>query len=346
MKTQFIPYLLLLLLTLSGCGRTVMPLEFPVPETLPMPAPEILAMSEADRLQELDKIRAQQDGPFLLGQGDVMAVSVYDEPDLTVSGIPVRPDGQISFPLIGDVEAIGKSVEGIREEITSRLSHFIKDPKVSVIVSQFRSQQYTIAGQVAKPGVFTIETKITLTKALARSGGLSQGQFHASSVELADLSHAFISRQGQMLPIDFVALFKQGDMRYDITIKPDDYIYIPSGLSKEIYILGEVHRADMFAYTQGMPLSKALVVAKGFTRNADTGRVHLIRGSLTAPEVYVVDLNLILTAQMRDVPLRPGDIIYVPPTGLTRWSDTINKIIPGMVLANTGANIANSSLLD
>ncbi len=338
--------MIILTLLLAGCASEAPLLEFPIPDTLPMPEPETLGMSAEERLAALDEIRAREDGQFRLGRGDVISVSVYNERDLSVAGIPVRPDGNISFPLIGDVVAVGKTVETMRAEITERLEQFLKEPKVSVIVSKFVSQQYTIAGQVARPGVFSLETEVTLARALAKAGGFLQGQFHGSTVDLADLSHAFISRDGQMLPVDFVALFKQGDMRYDLGLRANDYIYIPSGLSKEIYVLGEVHRADMFAFTQGMPLSKALVVARGFTRDADITRVHLVRGSLTSPEVYRINLKQVLAGNMRDVPLQPGDIIYVPPTGLTRWSDVVNKIIPGMVLANSSTNLANSALLD
>jgi polysaccharide export outer membrane protein len=316
-------------------------ISFPEQETAPMPEPVIAGLSEEERLSRLEEIRNEPPAAFVLGRGDVIGISVYDEPDLAAAAIPVRPDGMISFALIGDVSALNRTVEELRADVTERLSRFIKQPRVSVVVSRFMSQQYTIAGEVEKPGVFSIETDLTLSQVLARSGGLRQGQFKASSVELADLSHAFLSRDGETLPIDFVALFKRGDMRYDVSVMPGDYIYIPSGLSQEIYVLGEVNHPDMFAFTAGMPLTKALVVAKGFSRDADICRVHLVRGSLSSPEVYTLDLNQIFEGRIKDVALKPGDIVFVPPTGLTRWSDAINKIIPAVVLANSGTNLLN-----
>jgi len=330
---------LMTLVFLVSCGNTVnRPVEHPLSKP-PAPVLTTVGLSEAERFAQLDVIKAKQQGPFRLGRGDVLQISVYDEPDLTVDGITVRPDGFVSFPLIGDIRAERQSVEDLRGMLTTQLAAYLKEPKVSVVVRRFASQRYTIIGQVVKPGMYPLDTQVTLTQAMARSGGLNQGQFHASSIELADLSHAFISRNGEMLPIDFVALFRAGDLRYDVPLWADDYIYIPSALSEEVYILGEVQRPDMFAFREGMPLSKALVVAKGFTKDADLSQVHVVRGSLTNPVLYVVDLNEILMGEALDVPLQSGDIVYVPPSGLARWADVINKILPGMVLARNGSSL-------
>ena len=327
----------LLTLMLASCAsESVHRPAYVAPKQLPQPALVSAGMSEAERIALLDEIRNEPTEEFRLGQGDVLFVSVYDEADLTIDGIPVRPDGRISFPLIGDVVAVDRTTGEIQAEITERLAQFLVEPKVNVLVREYRSQQYTIIGQVVKPGTFELNTSLSLTQALARSGGLQQGQFHATSVELADLSHAFISRKGRMLPVDFVALFSGGDLRYDIPLRSGDYIYIPSGLTKEIYVLGEVNRADMFAYREGMSLTKALVIAEGFSRVADIKRVHVVRGSLTNPERYVVDLKDIYSGRVTDVALAPGDIVYVPPTGLAKWSQMVDQILPSMVLARTG----------
>ncbi|MDP4598253.1 MAG: polysaccharide biosynthesis/export family protein [Pseudomonadales bacterium] len=328
----------------SGC--TTDGLRPPVGPVYVAPAPvlTVVGMSEAERFARLAEIKADTNTVFALGSGDVLQISVYDEPDLTIDGITVRPDGAVSFPLVGDIVAERKTVEELRTEVTQRLGAFLKEPKVSVIVRKFTSQRYTIIGQVVKPGMYPLDTQITLTQAMARSGGMSQGQFHASSIELADLSHAFISRGGEMLPVDFVALLRAGDLRYDLPLRADDYIYIPSALSEEVYILGEVQRPDMFAFREGMPLSKALVVAKGFTNNADMSRVHVVRGSLTAPQLYVVNMDKVFRGEEQDVPLQSGDIVFIPPTGLARWADIVNKILPGMVLARTGNSLVGENV--
>lgn len=306
---------------------------------LRLPELTTVGMTESERLIEIERIKSEPAEPFKLGRGDILYISVYDEPDLTVDGLPIRPDGMISFPLIGDLEAEQKTVEAVRLDLTDQLGYFLVDPKVTVVVKKYVSQRYTIIGQIVKPGTFSLDTETRLTQALARSGGLTQGQFHASSIELADLSHAFISRDGKMLPVDFVALFHAGDLRYDLPLKSGDYIYIPSGLSREVYVLGEVRRPDMFAFREGLPLSKALVIAEGFTREADLSRVHVVRGSLTNPALYIVNMKEVFAGRALDISLQPGDVVFVPATGLSKWSDIINKILPSMLLARTGNTI-------
>ena len=331
----------LLITLVASCSSQPQRPSYVKPTMMPKPSIVSAGMSVEERLAVIDRLKAEPVPTFKMGYGDVLHISVYDEPDLTVDGIPVRPDGMISFPLIGDLMVVGSTAMDVRAAISNSLSEFLKDPKVTVLVRRYASQAYTIVGEVVKPGVFSLDTQVTLTQALAKSGGLTTGQFHASTVELADLGHAFISRKGDMLPIDFIALFQRGDLRYDLPLRSGDYIYIPSGLTEEIYVLGEVQRPDMFAFRQGMPLSKALVIAKGFTREADLSRVHIIRGSLVDPMLYIVDMNRVFTGTDPDVPLQAGDVIYLPPTGLARWADIVNKIIPGMVLARTGTQLSN-----
>ncbi|MDX2478091.1 MAG: polysaccharide biosynthesis/export family protein [Gammaproteobacteria bacterium] len=300
------------------------------------------ALTADEQITKLQGMTANDKYIPTLGRGDILNVSVYDEPDLTINSIPVRPDGHISFPLVGDVLAEGLSVTQLNEELASRLSRYILSPKVSVIVQEFNSQQFTIFGEVVRPGVFPLKTEISITDALAGAGGLNKGQFRATSVELADLTHAFIARNGEVLPVDFVRLIRQGDLRYDISLQSGDYIYIPSGLSKEVYILGEVNKPMLFAHKENMPMSRTLAQAEGFTPDADLKRIHILRGSLHNPAVTMINFKEVLAGNAREVALQPGDIVYVPPTGLTSFARVVDKIFPtiqalqvGIILGDT-----------
>lgn len=285
-------------------------------------------MSPDEQVEKLQQLTAGQQVIPKLGRGDILNVSVYDEFDLSINGIPIRPDGRISFPLIGDVQAEGLTVTELNESLTQSLERFILSPKVSIIVKEFNSQKFTISGEVVRPGVYPLKTDVSITEALAEAGGLNKGQFRATSVELADLAHAFIARNGEVLPVDFVRLIRHGDLRYDISLHSDDYIYIPSGLSKEVYILGEVNKPMLFAFRENMPMSRTLAQAEGFTPDADLKRIHILRGSLHNPTVSIINFKEVLAGNASEIALEPGDIIYVPPTSLTSFSRVIGKIIP------------------
>ncbi len=332
---------------LSACASTKpgphqTPLEGPAPESEFIVLPE---QTVDEQVAELERLEEESNYTPTLGRGDVIDIAVYDEPDLTIEGIPIRPDGKVSFPLVGDLQAEGLTVSELNQSLTEGLEKYILSPKVSIIVQEFNSQRYTIFGEVVTPGIYPLTTDISITAALASAGGLNKGNFRATTVELADLSHAFIARDGKVLPVNFTRLIRQGDLRYDISLQSGDYIYIPSGLSKEVYILGEVENAMLFAYREDMPMSRTLAQAEGFTPDADLKRIHIIRGSLYNPTVIMINFEEVLKGNAREVALEPGDIIYVPPTGLTSFARVIDKLVPtlqalqlGVLLNDTRSN--------
>ena len=306
------------------------------------PQPANKQKTVEQQLTELEQHLAANEASFQLGKGDVLSISVYDEPDLTLESVPVRPDGMIAFPLIGDVQVAGRSVEAITAEIRERLLQFVLEPRVSVVVREFNSLDYTLYGEVVNPGVFPLTTEVSITGAIAKAGGLTKGQFRASSVELADLTHAFLARNGQVMPVDFVRLIRHGDMRFDIALQPGDYIHIPSGLSKEVYILGEVRAPALFAFRESMPMSRTLALAEGFTNDADLSRIHIVRGALHNPTVIVANFEDVINGQAQDVQLEPGDVVYVPPTALSRYSRSIDKILPTIQALQVGLILSGS----
>lgn len=323
---------------LSACASTKpgphqTPLEGPAPESEFIVLPE---QTVDEQVAELERLEEESNYTPTLGRGDVIDIAVYDEPDLTIEGIPIRPDGKVSFPLVGDLQAEGLTVSELNQSLTEGLEKYILSPKVSIIVQEFNSQRYTIFGEVVTPGIYPLTTDISITAALASAGGLNKGNFRATTVELADLSHAFIARDGKVLPVNFTRLIRQGDLRYDISLQSGDYIYIPSGLSKEVYILGEVENAMLFAYREDMPMSRTLAQAEGFTPDADLKRIHIIRGSLYNPTVIMINFEEVLKGNAREVALEPGDIIYVPPTGLTSFARVIDKLVPTMQALQLG----------
>lgn len=331
------PAAFLLTLLFSGCVS-----NSPIPsvatlETVPEPPPEAARLLTTDeQLAALQEVIADTTSVPSLGKSDVLSISVYDEPDLSLQGIPIRPDGNISFPLIGDVKAAGLTVDELSSTLTERLRRYVLEPKVSVIVQEFNSLSYTIYGEVVRPGAYTLARDVTIAEAIAQAGGLNKGQFRATSVEVADLTHAFISRNGKPLPVDFVRLLRNGDLRFDVTLQPGDFISIPSGLSKEVYIIGEVNAPALFAFRENMPMSRTLAQAEGFTRDADLSRIHVIRGALGNPVLIVSDFEKVINGEAQDVQLHPGDIVYVPPTGLASWARMVDYIMPTVQALQTG----------
>jgi len=282
------------------------------------------------QLEELARITAASPPTFSIGSGDVLAVTVFQEPDLSVERAVVRPDGYISLPLLGDVLAANRPVREVVEDVTGQLRRYVLEPKVNVRVDEMKSALYTVYGEVVTPGSFPLASRTTVSAAIARSGGLKQGNYRASTIEIADLRNAFVARDGRVLPVDFVRLLRDGDLRYDIELRPGDHIHIPSGLSQEVYVLGEVQEPMVFAYQDRMALARTLAMAEGFTRDADKTQVHVVRGSLQNPTVIVANYKDVLAGRQRDVQLEPGDVIFVPTTKLAAVGRVLDHILPAL----------------
>ena len=109
---------------------------------------------------------------YLIGHGDVLDISVWKNPDLTKL-VTVLPDGKISFPLIGEVKAAGKTVAVLHKELEVMLNRFVPDVSLSMVVSQVNSMLIYVIGRVNNPGRFVLNTKVNVLQALAMAGGLN-----------------------------------------------------------------------------------------------------------------------------------------------------------------------------
>lgn len=110
---------------------------------------------------------------YEFGPGDVLAVYVYEEPEISQT-VTVRSDGRISLPLVGDVEAAGRTPEGLAQKISQKLEKFVEAPEVTVILTQSRPKVYYILGQVKSPGEYSIDRQVTVLQAIARAGGFTE----------------------------------------------------------------------------------------------------------------------------------------------------------------------------
>jgi polysaccharide export outer membrane protein len=122
---------------------------------------------------EMPHTPAYSPSEYHLGVEDMVQISVWREPDLGIIA-PVRPDGKISVPLAGDLEAAGRTARELQDEIAGRLSDRIASPVVSVVVKELNSPRIFVLGEVAKPGAYPIRTATTILQALAIAGGLTE----------------------------------------------------------------------------------------------------------------------------------------------------------------------------
>lgn len=282
-----------------------------------------------ETIEELQRLNDMELPPYKLGPGDKMKIYVYDEPELDSDVVIVKQDGTLSYRLVGEVDVTGLTIPEATKIIEERLKDYILYPKVSIIPFEARSASVTILGKVTFPGIIEIQGRMRILDALADAGGLALGYFQNNTVELADLERTFLIRENRVLPIDFVELIQNGKMIYNIPLLDRDYIYIPSAVNKEVYIIGEVNQEGHYFYQENMTLVQSITFAQGF-KNSAQSTVYVIRGNLNHPRIFKINTKDILKARVRDFRLKPNDIVYVPKRPIARWNEIVNNALPSL----------------
>jgi polysaccharide export outer membrane protein len=161
------------------------------------------------------------DDSFVIGNDDVLAINVWKEPDISRS-IPVRSDGKISLPLVGEVQAAGLTPLKLEKDIAEKLKSYISEPEVSVMVQQVNSQKFNILGQVTKPGTYVIANSPTVLDAIALAGGFR---------DFAKKKSIYVLRHGASgevrLPFNYKDVSQGKNMQQNVKLQPGDTIIVP-----------------------------------------------------------------------------------------------------------------------
>jgi polysaccharide biosynthesis/export protein len=162
------------------------------------------------------------DASFVIGNDDLLAINVWKEPDISRS-IPVRSDGRISLPLVGELQATGRTPLQLEQDITTKLHSYIADPEVTVMVQEIHSQKFNILGEVIKPGSYSLEMAATVLDAIAAAGGFR---------DFANQKSIYILRQNAngsqaRIPFNYKKVIKGKNPQQNINLQPRDTIVVP-----------------------------------------------------------------------------------------------------------------------
>jgi len=162
------------------------------------------------------------DDSYVIGNDDHLSINVWKEPDLT-KNIPVRSDGKISLPLVGEMQASGRTPLQLESDISSRLRNYITAPEVTVIVEQINSKKYNILGYVGKPGAYALTLSTTVMDAIALAGGFK---------DFAKSKGVYILRQNPdgtqaRLNFNYKDFIKGKNLSQNVKVEPGDMIIVP-----------------------------------------------------------------------------------------------------------------------
>ena len=289
-----------------------------------LPAPQV--SRPTNDLYQL--IASSNKAEYRIAQGDILGIVLVGYPDMAAAGAngyPVDQQGFVQFPLIGRIKATGLSVPQFTDTLRSRLQRYLKysDPQVKII--NYRGNKFFIDGEVKQPGEFTIDdAPVSLYSAISRAGG---------ATETGDSNSIVLNRKGRNYNIGLQELRQIGSSGNQIYIQDGDSIHVNSQSRNKVYVLGEFGQVKPVPILeQGLSLAQVIGESQGLNSlTANAAKIYIVRDNpdYQRTNIYYVDMQTITNLALANrFEMQPNDIIYVDPTGLTRWNRVISSILP------------------
>ncbi len=320
-------------------------------ELIPI-TPKLISMNRATQKREsVPQELLATPAEYRIGNNDVLYITVWDHPELTApsgaqqqidaNGRLVRSDGTLYYPYIKEVQAAGRTIQQLRDDIERRLSAFIAEPQVDVAVLRFASQKVVVTGAVAKAGPQAISTNpLSVVEALGSAG---------IDTNNADLSGLLLTRNGRVYPLNLDTLNQQDSELQNVYLQGGDKLYLPYNDNKRIYVMGEVNQPRALSFkTATMNLSDVLGSVGGLSQTTANGNaVYVIRGvenlDVEPAKIYQLEAEsptaMVLATHFE---VRPQDVVYVGPANVTRWNRLISQLVPSASIVGTGASAAKN----
>ncbi|WP_172116993.1 polysaccharide export protein [Halomonas hibernica] len=289
---------------------------------------------------------------YRIGPGDVLSVTVYDHPELTIpaggerspaeAGNQVDTNGTIFYPFIGRVEVGGMTLEEVRSMLARRLVAFIAEPQVDVSVAAFRSQKVYVSGSVENPGTLPVtNVPLTLRDAISQVGGAQEN---------ANWHNIILTRDGEEQHLSLFALMREGDQRQNLLLQDGDMVHVPSASNQGVAIMGQVIRpGNLLVGNERITLTDAIARAGGINENsAEATGIFVVRPNQEPTNalatVYQLDVsNAIAFSLGSQFPLQPHDVVYVTTAPLARWNRVVSSLLPSVQLPGVAAESVSDS---
>ncbi len=288
---------------------------------------------------------------YLVGPRDILNITVWGHPELTIpagqfrsaetAGNVVGEDGTFFYPFAGVVQAAGRTVEDIREELTKKLSIYIEKVQLDVRVAAYRSQRVYVVGEILNPGIYLVkDIPLTVLEAINNAGG--------ATLE-ADLRNITLTRKDKSYSINLLNLYEGGILSQNVLLQHGDVLNVPDNAFNKVFVLGE----NTFGRFRGqvrsiemnkarMTLTEAISEAGGVIQEtSDSARIFVFRTGTGKSEIFHLNAKspdaFILAERFN---LQPRDVVYVSTVAGIRWNRIIRQLQPTMNLLNSISDLA------
>lgn len=262
------------------------------------------------------------DSELLIGSGDLLEVSVFGAPDFAKQ-TRVSSEGNISLPLIGNVQVAGLSIAAAERTIAKLLRDggFFSDPQVSIFEKEYTTQGISVLGEVLKPGIYPLLGQRTLFDALSAAGGTTP-----RAGNTATITHR--NSPGKPQTVRLTSGPGGPQPRNNVPILPGDTIVVSkAGI---VYVIGNVAKPGGFVMENAeMTVLQAIALAQGISPHAALDRARLIRRDVEhQPQEIPIQLKQILAAKAPDLHLQADDIVFVPNSaGKAAFTKSVELIL-------------------
>jgi len=188
-------------------------------------AAPVLASCGAEPGNQPAPVSDEPPSEYIIGPGDVLSISVYQSQPLSVTDLPVRPDGRISVPLVSDVMAAGKTPGQLEQDIAERLKKYVQNPVVTVMVRSFQGppdRQVRVIGEAVNPQAIPYRDNLTVLDVMIATKGLTKFAAGNRAVILRT-----DGKTQQRIPVRLSDLIKDGDISQNVAMRPGDTLIIP-----------------------------------------------------------------------------------------------------------------------
>lgn len=283
-------------------------------------------------LEDLLKV---QPTPYQIGPQDILLVTVWEHPELTVpfgqyrsdtaTGQVVDDEGNIFWPYVGVFPVKGQTAMQVRAKLAERMAKVLKNPQVDVKVIAYRSKKVYVGGEVRSPGVHNItDVPFTLAEAIGRAGGF---------LPTANDSQVVLTRENRAWTLNFHNLMLRGSRYGQILLQDGDSITVGNREDETVYMLGEFVKPAALPMRHGrLSLAQAIAESGGMDRlSSNASSLYVLRRGDGPDRLHLFHLDarnptaLVLADHFT---LQPRDIVYVDAGGLVRWNRVVNLLLP------------------
>lgn len=312
----------------QGAGQNAMPAQqSPLSAAIP---------AQAERLRPT----------YVLQEGDQIMIRAQDTEEIADRPFRIESDGTVNLPLVGRLQAAGLTVESFEAALTAALRQYVVNPRVSVTVTQFKSDPVFVVGAFRAPGIYPLLGRRTLVELLTSVGGLlpnaSRRLRVTRKIEAGKLpmSNAVLSEDGRSSSVDIDIKDLQTSVNSDQDIELEAFDVISAERAEMVFTLGAIGRIGGIEIgdRESLSMLQALALSGGLAPNADREKAVILRQVLDTSRRAQIPVNLkrIQNGEINDFPLLPNDILYVPPS----W-----KFIATQRAVNTGVGLVSGILL-